>query len=111
MEKWKHLNSIMSVDDNKFLVDLVEWARLRLDTERYAQFENDLEEILDFIGQTSIVERIYSDTAVGSGGDPLWIGYYYTHNDTRPVNDKWEYWSNQMANDPAVQYNPEIRIL
>ena len=110
MEIYQQLHSVLTVNDRKFLVDLKGWADKRLDHERYNQFKLDFEEILSFYNSVAVIEKIYSSTALYPYGTPLWIGFKYTHQNSRPYNEKYEYWSNQFANDPAVQYNPEIRI-
>jgi hypothetical protein len=108
MEIYQHMHSILTLDGEKFLVHLSEWADRRLDEDRRRQFFRDLAEIHEFYSDR-ILEEIYS-TAGGPNGVPALIGYRYIHPTGKQYNEKYEYWCNEFANDPAVQYNPEIRI-
>jgi len=108
MEIYQQMHSVIKLDGNKFLMDIVNWAQQRLDDSRHRQFKSDLVEILAFYSDR-IIEEIYS-TANDPDGLPILIGFRYIHPNGKQRNEKYEYWCSEFANDPAVQYNAENRI-
>ena len=119
MITYKQMHSILLKDGRKHLVDVDDWATSQLrgiNDEEYDQFCNDFineitpfyQELMDsgYFITNDITETIPgSDVRVVVGRTHTWAGPGEPQH-----HEKYWFWQDKFAADPAVTYNPPVLI-
>jgi len=109
---YKQLHSILLKDGIKRLVDVNDWAKIQLSEAEYVQFVSDEENILEpfyrtLIESGDLILEPITETVPGLEIQPI-IGRKYTHIGEDRTHEKFRYWQERFAADPAVTYHPLI---
>jgi hypothetical protein len=111
MEIYTQLHSTLNINGRKVLVDPAKWGYYTMSHERFAEFFQDVQnwtnEFYNTRGFQS--EFVYSSNAVDRCGNKILIGCRYIFEDKKIIIDKYEYWQNEMSNDPRVTYRPWVK--
>ena len=111
MQTYKQLFSTLNKDGKKYLVNVYEWANMTLTGDRRTQYLIDKQEFdvhyanYGSVGEISI-EPIYSSEKANDSTVPIQIGIRYFWQTELDQHPKFDYWLNQFASDPNVQYRP-----
>lgn len=114
MQTYSQLFSILNKDGKKHLVDLYSWAEMTLTGDRLSQYLADKEEFdahyanYASTGEFSF-EPIYSSVEANNGTVPIQIQTRMTWQTELDQHPKLDYWLQEFANDPNVEYQPLIR--
>lgn len=106
MEVYTHFFSTYNYQGKRLIVDIFNWARLSMNEEQYLQFEKEYQEVVDFYKSLSEYseEIIYSTAKNPIDNEKLVIGIRHIFQNSYVQNTQWNYWHNQFASDPNVEY-------
>jgi hypothetical protein len=114
MQTYSQLFSILNKDGKKYLVDLYSWAEMTLTGSRLAQYTVDSEEFnahyLNYVNSGEFsVQPIYSSVEADNSRVPIQIQTRMTWQTALDQHPKLDYWLQEFASDPNVEYQPLIR--
>ena len=117
MQIYSQLHSVLNKNGKKYLVNVYEWAEMTLTGDRLAQYLADKEEFdahfNNYLNSSEITpETIYSSVKpVDNLKMSIVIGNRITWQNEIDQHPKFEYWLQEFANDPNIEYQPLIREL